>query len=86
MNDGAADAMRGGILQGAKSGEFATESSEEAPCRVAAAIVNDDDFMRHIFSGEDIVNITDSADDTTLFIPGGNDDTKQRKRWSIDNW
>src|SRR5206468_3104284 len=57
-NHGAAKAVWTGILNGYERGDFALEFLQHHPSPVAAAIVDDNNFMRDIFRDKRLVQIS----------------------------
>jgi hypothetical protein len=80
VNNGAAEAVWAGILDGGERGDFGTEGLEDGPRGVLAAIVDDDEFVGDAGAGECVVNGEERGREGRFLVAGREDDGEKRKR------
>ena len=77
VNNGAAEAVRAGILDGGERGDFGTEGLEDGPRGVFGGIIDDNEFVREAGARECGVDGAERGRQGGFFVTGGDDDGEE---------
>jgi hypothetical protein len=72
-----AEPMRGPVLHGSQAGNLGLERFEQPPSGIRAAIVNNNDLMRHVVSPKFEIEMFDCGYDAALLILSWDNDREQ---------
>ena len=79
-DDGAAEAVRAGVLRGRESRDLRLQLLEHFPGAVLGAVVDDDDLVWDAFAGKGLEDVSHGAGEGLLLVAGWDDDGEQGER------